>query len=368
MRKKTRIAIVGTGNAGCAHAFKLAEAGFSIALIKTSKSIHEDNFVKLLENKGIYGIDSTRGDKEKTFQKIDLITRDLSEGLRGADIVFIMTQSLQHKAISSLIIPYIDPLTKLLLVVPGNLGSLFFFNNIEQNSNIIVAEGESTPYDARIIKPGVVNILFKNVRNAVSFLPKNRDTEGLEILNNLIPTYVGVRTNIVESALHNPNLVVHTIGVIMSASRIEMMKGEFWMYKESFSPAIWNLIRQLDREKNSVIEKFGGQAQSYLDACKYRNEENLDKSSIDVFHTYANSGGPKGPDSLNTRYLYEDVQLGLCTLAYLGELSCVETPVTKSLITIASYLVNYDFDKNKRTLNDFGLDESFEKFKIVINS
>ena len=87
-----------------------------------------------------------------------------------------------------------------------------------------------------------MKILFKNRRNAVSFLPKSRADEGLDYISTLVDTYKFKRQNLVESALHNPNLVVHTIGVIMSASRIEMMKGEFWMYKESFSPAIWNLM------------------------------------------------------------------------------------------------------------------------------
>lgn len=363
-----KIAIIGSGNAGCAHAYKLTEKGHSINLLKTSNTLHEANFDKIVEQGGIYGIDNTEGGK-KCFQKLNLITRDLEQGLRNVELVFVLTQSLHHDKVAKLIAPFIDQeSTKIIFCVPGNLGSLFFKKELG-DSKIILAEGESTPFDARIVEPGTVNILFKNERNAVAFLPNSRREEGMNYISQLVNTYGDYRTNIIESALHNPNLVVHTVGVIMSANRIENMKGEFWMYKESFSPSIWNLINQLDKEKNDVIEKFGGKAISYLDACKYRNEKDLTKDSLTVFQSYADNGGPKGPDNLETRYLHEDVVVGLGLLSMLGKEAEVHTPVTDSLITIASYLVNKDFHALKRFKSNFGIsDFNFEELYNFINN
>lgn len=350
-----KIAIVGAGNAGCAHAFKLSENGHSVALIKTSNTLHEPNFQAIQANGGIWAIDDTLGGK-KSFQKIDRITKDIALGLSDAELVLVLTQSLQHKEVAAKVAPYISATTKVLLVIPGNMGSLFFRNELGSRSGILFAEGESTPYDARILEPGMVNILFKNVRNAVSFIPKSRKLEGMELISQLVDTYGFYRENIVESLLHNPNLIVHTIGVIMSANRIELMKGEFWMYRESFSPSIWNLITMLDDEKNRIIEQFGGKSMSYLDACKFRNEEDMNKDSLGVFNSYAEHGGPKGPASLETRYLYEDVAVGLCMLHDLGKKFSIPTPITHSLITIASALVNYNFFEKGRSLKDYKLD------------
>lgn len=362
-----KIAIVGSGNAGCAHAFKLTEIGHQVSLIKTSHTLHEDNFNKIVEQGGIYGIDNTENGK-KSFQKIALVTRDIEDGLRGVELILVLTQSLYHDRIAKLIVPHIDQeSTKILFCIPGNLGSLFFRKELGE-SKIILAEGESTPFDARITEPGTVNILFKNVRNAVAFLPNNRKNEGMNYILQLTDTYGDYRNNIVESALHNPNLVVHTIGVIMSASRIENMRGEFWMYRESFSPSIWNLINQLDKEKNMTIERFGGNSLSYLDACRYRNEKDLSKDSLAVFKSYADNGGPKGPVDLSTRYLHEDVIVGLGLLSYLGEIANIETPVANALITMASFLVNKDFHKLRRTKEDFGIgDFGVDDFIRLIN-
>ena len=99
-----KIAIIGAGNSGCAHAFKFTEAGHQVSLIKTSYSLHEKNFEKIQEQGGIWAIDNTNNNK-KSFQKIHLITRNIDKGLENVDMVVILTQSLQHDKIAKLLIP-----------------------------------------------------------------------------------------------------------------------------------------------------------------------------------------------------------------------------------------------------------------------
>lgn len=348
----SNITIVGAGNSGCAHAFVLSSLGHKVRILKTSHSLYDENFAKIEAQGGIYGIDETESRPTKRFQTIESITRDPHTALEDADYVFVLTQSLQHASVARLILPHISRI-KALLIVPGNMGSMFFRPHL--NPDILIAEGESTVIDARISEPGVVNILFRNVRNALSFNPACDSDKGLKIFRELVDTYSDTRTNIVETALHNPNLVVHTIGTIMSASRIEMSKGEFWLYREGFSPSIWNLIRALDGEKNDIIRAFGGKPQSYLDCCKYRNEKDLSIDSMEVFNNYAQNGSPKGPDTIHNRYLTEDVPNGLCLLSSLGKVAGVKTPVADSLITIASTLLHTDFAGNCRSVEALGL-------------
>lgn len=335
---KMKVAILGTGNSGCAHAAKLSEHGHEVRLIKTS-TINSGNFTTLQEQKGIYYCNRYLGETEYHFAPISMITTDIEAGMRGAEVVMVLTQSLQHADVAKKIGPYLED-GQLVFIIPGNLGSLQF--RAATDKHIIISEGESTPYDARVEKPGSVDILFKNVRNAVSFLEKQHRPY-LATIDALFDSHKFLRTNVIESALHNPNLVVHTIGSIMSASRIETMKGEFWMYRESFSPSVWNLVHQLDEEKNTVIQRYGGEPLSYLDACKWRNEEDLDIDSHEVFKRYANTGGPKGPRDLQTRFIWEDVPMGLCLLETLGKKANINTPICSSLITIASALLQTDF-------------------------
>lgn len=337
-----KIAVIGAGNSGCAQSVKLIQNGHQVNLIKTSHSLHDKNFEYLLRTGEIACLDNTDGDREFSV-KPNMITRDIEKGLEGVEAVMVLTQSLQHRDLAKRVAPLLKD-GQIVFLIPGNMGSTQFAKYTE-GKHVIYVEGESTPYDARIIEPGKVEILFKNVRNAVSFLFKD-DEHYLSVITSLFGTHEFLRSNIIESTLHNPNMVVHTIGTIMSASRIEYSKGEFWMYREAFSPSIWNLIDQLDSEKMQVIKAYGGEhATSYLDACKWRNEEDLSVDSLEVFRNYAATGGPKGPDSLDTRYIYEDVPMELCMLERLGEYKGIATPIASVLITIASALKECDYRK-----------------------
>lgn len=344
-----KVAVVGAGNSGCAQSIKLIQNGHQVNLIKTSHSLHDDNFEYLLKTGEIRCIDTTDNNRELTLRP-NLITRDLSKGLEGAEVVMVLTQSLQHRDLAKRIGPMLKA-GQIVFLIPGNMGSTQFAQYTE-GKNIIYVEGESTPYDARIIAPGKVEILFKNVRNAVSFLNKS-DESYLPKITELFGAHKYLRSNVVESTMHNPNMIVHTVGSIMSASRIEYTNGEFWMYREAFSPSVWELIEKLDKEKMQVIKAYGGEAViSYLDACKWRNEEDLSVNSLEVFRNYAATGGPKGPSNLDTRYICEDVPMELCMLERLALHKGINTPVASALITIASALKNTDYRAQGYTISD----------------
>ena len=325
-------------------------------MLKTTIGINDDNFNAINNNNGIFAIDHTnKGQNTSRFQNIALITRNIPEALKNAEIIIVQLQTLYHESAARAIAPYFGKTTQMVLVIPGAMGSAIFKKHCKIDS-IIFAEGESTPFDARIIAPGTVEILFQNVRNAIGVIPASKNNEGLAIAKNIYYTYCATRTNIIESALHNPNLIVHTIGVIMSASRIEYSKGEFWMYKEAFTPSIWNMIRQLDEEKCNVIKAYGGKELSYLEAARWRNSEDCTIDPMVSFIKYANEGSPKGPNKVNTRYITEDVPNGLVLMESLAKHKGIEVPLTTSLINIASFMLNIDYRSNGRTIERMGIE------------
>lgn len=353
-----KVAIIGAGNAGYSHSCKLTEAGHSVRLVKTSNAMHNESFSIISKAGGIHAIDRTNGDK-RSFFPLEMITRDMEEAVRDADTIFVMTQTLQHEEIAMRLCQFLHG-GQMVIILPGYLGSIYF-KRACKGRDILLAEGESMPFDARINDQGTIEILFKNVRNALAFLPSSRSAEGIERARLLFDTYRYLRNNVVGSALHNPNLVVHTIGSIMSASRIEQAQGEFWMYREAFSDSVWNIVTDLDREKNDILELFGCERLNYLDACKFRNEEDISLDGLKVFRSYAANGGPKGPASLDTRFIYEDVPMGLCLLSSLGKHLGIKTPVCDALITIASSLRKTDYRKIGRTLERLGLSDMSHK-------
>lgn len=294
-----KITIVGAGNAGSACAFMAAEAGHNVRLLKTSNHItHDEHFEAMVKNKGIYCIDNTKkghftDSTDKTFQSLDLITRDPKAAIEGADVIMIFIQTTYHPVLAEKIAEYFED-DQLVILIPGYGGSLFYSKFCKNNP--IFAEGESTPNVARLIEPGTVKVLFKNVRNSLAFFPATRTVEGMAVASRLFPAYNiemnQVRKHIFESALHNPNIIVHTIGMYVMYPMLEYCAKHHpdevpYMYRDALSTEMaWQMIEKLDAEKMAVLSALGCKPTPYLDVCLFRNEEDLTQDPRDVFESY----------------------------------------------------------------------------------
>jgi opine dehydrogenase len=339
------ITIVGAGNGGTALAADLSIKGHNVTLLKTSDKIHNEHFNELLRNDGkVYFKDIDKACMTKIYK----ITTSFSDAFsEKPQLVILFIQTNFHEKIIKKIAPYLSD-NQVVLIEPGYLSTTYFIKYCN-NINLIIAEAESSPIDCRIIKPGEVQVLFRNVRNPIGIYPSERQKAAMEVLNQLGYNFT-VLDSVVEAALNNPNLIVHTVGAIMSIPRIEYSKGDYWMYREVFTPSIWNLVEKLDSEKMNVLKSLKLEPIPYVEACKFRNSKDLTVDAKEVFFDYALNNSPSGPTVSNSRYVTEDVPEGLVLLESLGKVLNIKTPVCTALIDIASACLNIDFRESGRTL------------------
>lgn len=351
-----KISVLGAGNAGCAVAADLTLKGHEVTLIKTSHALHDDNFEYLLANNGSMTLDEF-GDVRTAH--IHKVTRDLNE-ITDCTIVIIFIQTNFQEQLLDRIEPCLRD-GQILLIVPGYLSTAYVLKHCKKE--IVVAEAESSFIDGRIMKPGYFRVGFRNVRNPVGVYPKSRREETFKVLEQLDERIVPLNS-VVEAALHNPNLIVHTVGSVMSIPRIEKSKGDFCMYYEAYTrdnPATWRILESLDAEKMNVLEKLGFERLSYIEACKYRNSLDSTIDGKEVFLEYAEMPTrAKGPLSIESRYITEDVPQGLVMLEALGKALGVATPIATSLIEIASAALGRDLRKEGRTPHTLG-EENIKK-------
>lgn len=342
-----KIAILGAGNAGCAVAGDLSYRNHQVTLIKTSNAMHDENFNYLLENNGKISLHESG---EVKTSNIYNVTRDLSQ-LSQAEIVIIYIQTNYHEELIKKIAPYLQD-NQIVLINPGYLSTAYILKHCDKK--IIVAEAQSSFIDCRISEPGIIKVGFRNVRNPIGIYPYNRRQEAIDKLDALgFPfTYL---SSVIEAALHNPNLIVHTVGAIMSIPRIEKTNGDYCMYHEVFTPSTWNILEKLDAEKMDVLEKLGFDRLPYVEACKYRNSLDDTRDAKEVFFWYAAMPTrAKGPIVVDSRYISEDVPQGLVMLESLGKQLNVKTPICTSLIEIASAALGRDMRENGRTPEKLG--------------
>ena len=342
-----KIAILGAGNAGCAVAADLSIRGHEVTLIKTSNSMHNDNFKFLEENNGKISL-LENGETKSTI--INEVTRDLSK-LTEVEVIIVYIQTNYHEELIQKIVPYIKD-GQIIVFNPGYLSTAYMLKYCHKD--ITIVEAQSSFIDCRISHPGEIKVGFRNVRNPIGVYPAKNKFKAQEKLDQLgFP--LEYLSSVIEAALHNPNLIVHTVGAVMSIPRIEKTKGDYVMYHEVFTPSVWNILEKLDNEKMNVLEKLGFERISYVEACKYRNTLDDTRDAKEVFFWYASMPTrAKGPVSVDSRYITEDVPEGLVMLETIAKQLNIETPICTSLIEMASAALQRDLRIGGRTLNRLG--------------
>ncbi len=340
-----RFTIIGCGNAGLIHAAKLIQSGQEVGLLKTSRAIN-DEFFNVIQSEGGYNVKDETNGGNRFFVRPAFITRDVKKAVEFGDVLMVMTTTLQHEQVAQLIAPYVRA-GQIIILVPGYMGSLIFKKYIDKD--VTYSEWETTAYNGRIVDSMYVRITFYNPRNAISALPVNRVQQVVDIMSKCFVNTKFTRKHILESALHNPNMIVHPIGLLFSASRIEYSKGEFWMYKEAFTDSVVNVIKAFDVQKNKILNAFGCDSLDYFEAAKWRNEEDLSIDAMTVFRSFADSSN-KGPSFINHRYLNEDVPMGLGLFISIGKIVGVDTSIQEAIMALASALLNKDLKSKARTI------------------
>ena len=341
-----KFTIIGCGNSGLVHAAKLYEQGHEVALLKTSNT--NGRFFDIIREEGSFKVkdDTVQGKGREFVVKPMLITRNVRDAIRFGDVIMVTTTTLQHEFVAQLIAPHVKE-GQIICLVPGYMGSLIFRKYISKD--VTYSEWETTAYNGRIVNNEFVRISFYNPRNAVSALPVSRLQQVLDVLSKCFDNTRYARKHILESAFHNPNMILHPIGILFSTSRIEYSNGEFWMYREAFTPSVINVIRAFDVEKNKVLQAFGCEPLDYFEAAKWRNEEDLNIDAMTVFRSFADSSN-KGPSVINHRYLLEDVPMGLGLYVSVANLVGVDTSIQEGIMALSSALLNMDLKSDARTI------------------
>ena len=358
-----KIAVLGSGNGGCAVAFDFAAAGHEVFLFDFEE--FSTNIKAISEQGGIYSAGQLEG-----FQKIAYAGHDIQKVIKEADIIFAVGPAYSTKPFGEYAAPHLDK-GQIVIVSPSSCGgSIVFKNAASLNLNdeeIIVAETSTLPYAVRVTEPGKINVFLKLKDGLfISTIPSNNTEKVLKLINDIYPA-LRPAENIMQTTLQNANPVIHPAVSLLNVGEIERENNDLLFYEEGVTPAVGKLIKAVDEERIKIGDKLGfkvipdpelGVIQGYMQENSYEKG-------------YSNAEGFKGikaQNSLDYRYFNEDVGYGLIFFAELGKQLGVETPVMDSIIKIVSVLMQRDYrGENNRTMKTLGLDNySSEELKNIL--
>lgn len=348
-----KIAVIGTGNVGVAFSADLSIKGYEVTLLKTS-SYKSDVFDRLVKNGNKVFL------KEKstyTETVIKEVSKDLSK-IEDAEVVFCTIQSNFYEGLVNRINQYLRK-DQIVICISSYASSFYFEKYCRKLPMLVEATG---PYlEGRVELDDKPNEVVFRVGYRHEVIPvscfSNYDT-CMEKLHKISKGFVG-KYSVLEAALLNPNMVLHTIGSIMSIPRIEYSKGNFCMYREAYTrgnSATINLLLRLDEEKMKVLKSLGFFKTSVFEAGGFNVS-----APLESLHRYAESKDRAiSPTSIYSRYITEDVSEGLVLMESIANHIGLELPITSSLITIASVALGIDFRKTGRTIQKLGIENEID--------
>lgn len=340
-----KVAVIGAGNVGVAIAADLSIKEHEVSLIKTS-SYKAEGYHRLISNSNrVY----LKENGEYTKATIKEITPYLSK-IANAEMVFCTIQSNFYEDLVKRIKDYLNK-DQVVVCICSYASSFYFEKYCKELPMLVEATG---PYlEGRVELNDIPNEVVFRVGCRLERCPMAASSsEGQrEKLQKLHSLYEGFKHDysVLESALLNPNMVLHTVGSLLSLSRIEHSQGNFCMYREAYArdnDSVVSIMLQLDKEKQAVLNGIKQRPVSIFDAGGFLGEDQLES-----FYRYSESSNRAiSPTSVRSRYITEDVSQGLVLLESIANHIHIDVPITTALISIASAALGENLRESGRTI------------------
>ncbi|HOV29219.1 MAG TPA: NAD/NADP octopine/nopaline dehydrogenase family protein [Synergistales bacterium] len=346
------IAILGGGNAGQASAAELTLLGHECRLYQDPR-FAEDLRLVLETGKIRLEADPKGGCRATGLAAISKASCDMAETVRGAEIILCHLPAFAHADVAEQLADLVED-GQVIVLLPGTLGTLVFVETFKRKgvaADVLIAETNTNSYDTRVLGPGQAYVYKMNDPLQIGVFPSSRTAEALEKLDGVY-AFVPV-SDILEAAFHSHNPVIHTPACIMSVSRIERSRGDFYLYEEAFTQTVCRVTKMLDEERMAVARAFG-----YAPLTLEQLLSGLEQPGDLFKETNGNPGlcFIRGPESVKSRYFTEDGLNGLVPWSQLARTAGIPVPLMEAFATIEGAVIERDMWREGRTLKTLGLE------------
>ncbi len=351
-KKKTRYAILGAGNGGQAVAGHLSLSGYSVRLYDYS----DEQIDKLRKRGRITLVED--GNTNEAYP--EMFTANIKEAVEGADVVMIVNPAIYHGQLAAACAPHLKD-NQIVFLHPGStFGALDFKQKLEENGCkrlVSIAESNTLIFACRAMEAGLVQLCGKKDRLLVATVPAADNLRVVGVLKEAFPEIDGA-SNVMITSFDNTNPIFHPAPTLLSTAFIESGQ-DFKYYHQGISESIGRFITAMDQERLAVGAALGLDRASELNDIfrQYLAEYAAAGDTItEVVRNVKAYADISGPASLKTRYLYEDIPMGLVPLVSLGKQLGVGVDKMELVIRLAEQLTGEDFTTCGRTMKNLRME------------
>ena len=314
MNTNTRYTVIGAGHGGKAMAAHLALMGFPVTLWNRTF-----DHISVIKKRGGIDLESAEGGPHG-FGKLTLITSDLAEALKDAEMIMVVLPSSAHAEIAKAATPYLKD-GQIVVLHPGRTcGALEFVKILCDNgstADVTIAEAETFIYASRSDGPAQARIFRIKEAVPLAALPATRNTAVLKMINEAYPQFIdGI--NVLHTGLNNMGAIFHPALTLLNAGWIEATHGDYQFYVDGVTPSVARVLEVLDRERVTVASSLGLRARTAIEWLQLAYNTTGDDLN-EAIHNQPGYYGIKAPNSLKHRYIFEDVPMSLVPIASLGQ-------------------------------------------------
>ena len=356
MDTNIKIAILGGGHAGFAHAADLSLKGFEVRLFEVPEMA--ETIAEVKQRGGIDSEPDPSTGLPSGFGRLHTITSDAGEALAGAEVAFVVVPAFAQGAFARAIAPHVKQ-DQIVVLSPGNFGGAVTFAQALKTNGCrslpVLCEAQSMIYACRKGSPTSIRIFGVKQGLRFAVFPSKRTDQVIPTLQRIFPT-IEAAPNILWTWLSNPNAIGHPPVTILNAGRIEYTGGDFLFYVEGITPGVSRVLESLDGERLALGQALGLELTPHGEMAKlwygpqgFEGSTYPDKARNPVYASI------KAEKELDSRYLTEDIPYGLVPIEDMGKLAGLDMPICSSLINLGGSLLDRDFRESGQTLESIGL-------------
>ena len=347
-----KFAVLGKNDAALALTADLALRGFPVALYcdtseRGHELLHSPSFTCLSEAAGFH-------EGAGLYQVENFaVAESPAQAVADADIVYLVSSPHDHEAVLAECGAAVRDDAVLVLPQSGVGGALVAAAVLQCQGKAGVAVAQiSAPHTVRPTESATIRVTKKKDRVPLGVLPACRTEEVLARLAPVFPQYYPV-SNVLAAGMTRVGMALHPIPVIMGAIKIEQL-GRYQYDAYDITPAVARVIEAADRERRALLEALGLEAPSFVELLG-RSFGAKGESFYEAVHDIQAYKNSFSPDSVNTRYITDDVPTQVVPMVELAAALGVRTPVFDAVIAFSDAMLGTSMRETGWNLTRLGL-------------